>query len=150
MSLAPPAPTSSIFERTQPLTPLTTKGKPWRLRVRAGPTARSGSQTKLANDSKVSLVVTPESRRQSITRHQNIYQKQTTVSPSPPVSYNQYGIKKQTCMKRTWLAFPRQRTMICGVGLVANQSQSWIHVHRSLQTILSIALLLLRPWQALQ
>jgi len=28
--------------------------------------------------------------------------------------------------------------------------QSWIHVHRSLQTILSIALLLLRPWPALQ
>ena len=35
--LAPPNPTSPIFERTQPLTPLTTKGKPWRLRVWASP-----------------------------------------------------------------------------------------------------------------
>ena len=37
MSLVPPDPTSPIFERTQPLTPLTTKGKPWRLRVWASP-----------------------------------------------------------------------------------------------------------------
>ena len=37
MSLVPPDPTSPIFERTQQLTPLTTRGKPWRLRVWAGP-----------------------------------------------------------------------------------------------------------------
>ena len=33
MSLVPPGPPSSICERTQPLTPLTTKGRPWWLRV---------------------------------------------------------------------------------------------------------------------
>ena len=107
MSLVPPGPTSPIFERTQPLTPLTTKGKPWRLRVRAGPTARSGSRTKLTNDSKVFLVVTPESKRQSITRHQNIYQKQTTVSPSPPASYDQYGIKKTNVYETSLASLPK-------------------------------------------
>ena len=114
MSLVPPDPTSPIFERTQPLTLLTTKGKPWRLRVRASPTARSGSRGKSSNDSKISLGVTPKSKRQSATRRQNVYHKQTTVSPSPPASYDHYGVKKQTCMKRAWLAFPGARTISLG------------------------------------
>ena len=79
--------------------------------------ARSGLLARVSNDSKVSLDVTPKSKRQSATRHQNIYHKQPTVSPSPPASYDQYGIKKQTCMKRAWLAFPGQRTMVWGASV---------------------------------
>ena len=76
--------------------------------------ARSGSLARVSNDSKVSLDVTPKSKRQSATRHQNVYHKQTTVSPSPPASYNHCGAKKPNVYETSLASLPRARTISLG------------------------------------
>ena len=106
MLLAPPAPPSPIFERTQQLTPLTTKDKPWRLRVWAGPTARSGSRGKSSNDSKSPWVL-PQSRKDSLPPDAKTYTiSKPRFHQAHPHHITIAGQKNQLCMKRAWLAFP--------------------------------------------
>ena len=104
MSLVTPGPPYSICERTQQLPRRTGQVQ-----------ACSGSLGRVSNDSKVSLVVTPESKRLSIIRHQNIYQTQTTVPSPSPLDITSTGLKSNI-YETSLISFPRPRCIGCRIS----------------------------------